>query len=179
MSIKTFCLLVAFSRMSIIIFDGLDSNHDTDNITRRRCFQTNNVQPNQLQKLFIEHFFRQVPFWTFNIALERDTMVVQSVRLARTIVLDTKAMRCHRLWISVMVDLEQGFESIERVSERGDTKRRNSFCAIGCKCAFWNTWYVVCACSLVPCSHLRFMCCQRQTLLMFDDGYDKEMNRFS
>jgi len=94
---KTFCLLVAFSQMSIIIFDGLDSNHDTGNITWRRCFQTNNVQPNQLQKLFIEHFFRQVPFWTFNVALERDTMVVQSVQLARTIVLDTKAMRCHQL----------------------------------------------------------------------------------
>ena len=66
------------------------------------------------------------------------------------------------------------------VSERGDmVKRRNSFCAIGCKMRFLKHMvYSSCLLTGILQSNLRFMCCQTW-LLMFDDGYEKEMNHFS
>lgn len=132
------------------------------------CFQTNFsiMEPDQSHKLLAEQFSRQVPLWMSNVALERKrerereigTERCRTIELAGTMVLDAKATRCHRPWISAAVELDRGTCGAPRGWERGDAaERRNSSCAFGRRCVPRNTWYVARG---VARSNLRFMCCQ-------------------
>lgn len=87
----------------------------------------------------LNNFFRQVPPPLRTRGIARSRGGDSSIELSRTMVLVTKATRCHRPWISVVAE---GWQRSWRKGWRALETRSGETLA-GCTDALYrNTWYV-------------------------------------
>lgn len=92
-----------------MISDDICDIRSVRKLGSRACFQTSNYTPRasiHFKNCSLNNFFHQVALRTRGIALEGGTTMPSSpIESSRTMVLVTKATRCHRPWISVVVEV--------------------------------------------------------------------------
>lgn len=92
-----------------MISDDICDIRSVRKLGSRACFQTSNYRPRasiHFKNCSLNNFFQQVALRTRGIALEGGTAMPSSpIESSRTMVLVTKATRCHRPWISVVVEV--------------------------------------------------------------------------